>query len=126
MGPLHTAIGAALELDTPAPAATATRPAARPTPAASRSESIGAKITATFADNPGVRYRVGDLVKALGGAHSGGAISAALNAMTTRGEAVQVAEGPKLYLAADDPAAPATAPEQAPAATPKRTTAKKA
>lgn len=112
MSPMHQAIGAALEL-TPASARPATSSysgsqASYPNPArtntgSSRPGSIADSIKRLFANNPGQTYRVGDLVKALGGHHSGGAVGAALTSMTTRGEAVLVGDKPKLYLAADDP-----------------------
>jgi hypothetical protein len=128
MPAMHAAIGAALELDTPAPASNgygntgASRTTARAATAhtgsgASREGSIGARIKGIFTNNPGKAYRVGDLVKALstmGYDHSGGAVGAALNGMTDRGEAALVGDKPKLYLAADDPAAPTQAPDTTP------------
>ena len=116
MPAMHQAIGAALELETPAPAhsghgstSTSRTATARTSSGTSREGSIGARIKSIFDNNPGQTYRVGDLVKALsnmGYDHSGGAVGAALNNMVGRGEAVQVGERPKLYLAADDPEAP--------------------
>ena len=123
MPAIYGAIGAAMEFDTPAPAHTgygntsSSRPsAARVTSGTSREGSIGARIKGIFNNNPGEAYRVGDLVKALserGHSHSGGAVGAALNGMVDRGEAIQVGERPKLYLAADDPEAPQQTPDTA-------------
>ena len=117
MGPMHHAVGAALSLPRPTP-----YQAARPNQgtgrisanaAATRPGSIAELISKLFAANPGTPYRVGDIVKALGDAVSGGgAVGAALNGMVTRGEAVIVSTGPKLYLSARDTAGQtATAPE---------------
>jgi hypothetical protein len=131
MPAMHEAIGAALELKTSAPVgggynstSTSRSATARTSTGTSREGSIGSRIKGIFAGHPGQTYRVGDLVKALstmGHDHSGGAVGAALTNMVARGEAVQVGERPKLYLAADDPEAPQqiadTAPDQAPAAT---------
>lgn len=116
MPAMHEAIGAALEISKPAPAHTGygTTPtsrsaAVRSGSGTSREGSIGARIKSIFDNNPGKAYRVGDLVKTLsdkGFEHSGGAVGAALNGMVSRGEATQIGERPKLYLAADDPEAP--------------------
>ena len=113
MPAMHEAIGAALELKAPAPvntgygnAASSRTTAARTSSGTSREGSIGDRLKRIFAKNPGEALRVGDLVKALstmGYDHTGGAVGAALNGMVARGEAVQVGEKPKRYLAADDP-----------------------
>jgi hypothetical protein len=125
MPAMHKAIGAALELEEPAPASTgysstptSRSAAARTSSGASREGSIAGRIKGIFNNHPGQTYRVGDLVKALsamGHDHSGGAVGAALNNMVARGEAVQIGEKPKLYLAADDPDAPQQAPDTTPA-----------
>ena len=124
MPAMHQAIGAALELDTAAPSntsygsASSRSAAARTSSGTSREGSIASRIQGLFAKSPSTPMRVGDLVKALsnlGHEHSGGAVGAALTGMVARGEAVQVGEKPKLYLAADDPEAPQSAdaaPEQ--------------
>ena len=121
MPAMHEAIGAALELKPSAPvgnsyatSSSSRQATARTSSGTSREGSIGARIKRIFDGNPGQTYRVGDLVKALsnmGYDHSGGAVGAALNNMVARGEAVQVGERPKLYLAADDPAAPQQTPD---------------
>lgn len=124
MPAMHQAIGAALELEAPAPASSGygnssawRSAAARTSSGNSREGSIGARIKGIFAKNPGTPQRVGDLVRALssmGYDHSGGAVGAALTGMAKRGEAVQVGEKPKLYLAADDPTLPQHTPDTAP------------
>ena len=126
MPSMHEAIGAALELKTSAPvgggyASTSTSRAAsaRTASGTSREGSIGSRINGIFKKNPGQAFRVGDLVKALsnlGHDHSGGAVGAALTNMVARGEAVQIGERPKLYLAADDPEAPQQNTDTTPAA----------
>jgi hypothetical protein len=125
MPAMHKAIGAALELEEPAPASTgysstptSRSAAARTSSGTSREGSIAGRIKGIFNNHPGQTYRVGDLVKALsamGYDHSGGAVGAALNGMVSRGEAVQIGEKPKLYLAADDPEAPQQITYPAPA-----------
>ncbi|WP_034267727.1 hypothetical protein [Actinospica robiniae] len=122
MGPMHHAVGAALSLPHPTPyqATRSTQSTTRisASAAATRPGSIAERISKLFAANPGTPFRVGDLVKALGDAVSGGgAVGAALNGMVTRGEAVLVSTGPKLYLSARDTAEQATAPELADTAT---------
>ena len=124
MPAMHEAIGAALEINKPAAAhngygntVTSRSASVRTSSGTSREGSIGARIKGIFNNNPGKAYRVGDLVKALsdmGFDHSGGAVGAALNGMVSRGEAVQVGERPKLYLAADDPEAPQQTPDTTP------------
>jgi hypothetical protein len=125
MPAMHKAIGAALELEEPAPAntgysstPTSRSAAARTSSGVSREGSIAGRIKSIFNNHPGQTYRVGDLVKALsamGYDHSGGAVGAALNGMVSRGEAVQIGEKPRLYLAADDPEAPQQITDPAPA-----------
>jgi hypothetical protein len=116
MPAMHEAIGAALELKPTAPVGnsyattgSSRQATARTSSGTSREGSIAGRIKGIFNNHPGQTYRVGDLVKALstvGHDHSGGAVGAALNGMVSRGEAVQIGERPKLYLAADDPEAP--------------------
>jgi hypothetical protein len=125
MPAMHDAIGEALELKSPAPASNgygntgsnSRQATARTSSGTSKEGSIAGRIKGIFNNHPGQTYRVGDLVKALsatGHDHSGGAVGAALTNMVARGEAVQVGEKPKLYLAADDPEVPQQTTEAAP------------
>lgn len=119
MGPIHHALGAALNLNpnrTTYQAPQPTRPAVRrATSSTAKPGTIPELINKVFAANPGVRFSVSSMVKELGDATSGpGAVGAALDRMITRGEAVLIGTDPKLYLSRNDAGNEAdTAPQDA-------------
>jgi hypothetical protein len=116
--------GPAAPAPLPVRAAAARTPAARVTTAQVGSVAgepkpgtLRARLIDYLATNPGQAYTATELFHALG-ATSGGAVGAALNTMTTHGEAIQVSESPKRYTAPEGTSAPVPAARPAETADP--------
>jgi hypothetical protein len=101
---MHRAMGAALGIGTtalpprsPRTGAQATRSTTGGTGGGTRPGSIGARILAVFAANPGAQYTVTELARELG--NGTGATGAAITGQINRGEVVLASEHPRRYAA---------------------------